>query len=128
MSTKKGQIKNKRSAKKAVGAVQTYHPKEIWQLLLYVRKVEAGGKQLANRPYVAEGIIGSLHEIRFKDIAASMLSLQHQLRREWRSILRENAKGNRAKGNEKAGSRQKGVSESNRTLSQTNSGVRKFIE
>ena len=128
MSKKEIKTKDKRSAKKTVGAVQADYQKEVRKLLLYMWTKSFGEVELAYWPYVGQGFTQCQLEIRFKDFASAMLSLQYQPRRKRSRLLRPNVKGNRPRSNGKTGSRSQSKRQSSRSLFTINNGVRKSPE
>jgi hypothetical protein len=117
---KKRQAKDKRSSKKAVGAVQTNSQIEIWELLLHLSTLKAEWKRLADRAHVGEGEPWSFSKIRHSRFTATMYDVQRLAGRARRRLLLKNAKRNQPDRNAKVRSRQTGKRKGARPLFETN--------
>lgn len=115
------QAKDKRGAKKALGAMQANHTIKVSTRLLHLRANQPFGIEFADgtRP-LAQSQPWGISEIQLRPTTDTMCEVQFIFRRNGSSSLSKNVKRNRSKRNGQITSRQKGVSESNRSLSQTN--------
>lgn len=114
------QAKDKRGSKKTLATLQADYQAQIRKYLLHLFDNRTCREQLAYWSLMVEGKPGSISQIRLACFETPVLQLQHQQRGNGSRLLLPNVKRNRAKRDGQITGRQKGVSESNRTLSQTN--------
>lgn len=117
MQNKKAkQAKDKRSATKALGTLQTDYKKKVPSHMLYVWQDGSGRFQLTHRPHDTQSQLKCVLKIRLTNPSATMLPLQYKSLGEWSRLLLKNAKGNRRGSNAKTTGRQTSKRKSDRLV------------
>lgn len=114
------QTKNKRSAKEAMGVMQTDNKKKVRAYLLYMWGDQSDWFKLAHRTSLEQSILVSLPKVRLKSAPPTVLQLQHQPWRNGSGLLLKYAWGDRARSNGSTPKRPTGKRKSHGSLSKIN--------
>ena len=121
------QAKDKRSAKKVMGAVQANNQEQIREYVLHMRKITTSWEQLANGSYVGKSKCGCIFEIRPSHTKTTVRYLQSISRGPRCRFLPQDASRDWPRSNGATPKRQAGKRKSHRPLLKTDFPLPKYF-